>query len=229
MLGFFSFTEITAPDGHGAYNEWHQLDHLPQQFSLDGIWFGQRWVCSPPCREARVAVSERLAPSHYVTLYLMRDASVLDPFARLGRDMWAAGRFFEDRRALVSGAFEVGGRWSSPGAVVSADVIPHRPSNGIYLVVGPPIDGAALAEQEGLAGAWSFEPFGAAADLPAHVTVGFVAPDSDPLAVARDVGQWVDDSCHTPHIAGGSELEWAGPLERIDPYRWDWFARLTPQ
>jgi hypothetical protein len=29
--------------------------------------------------------------------------------------------------------------------------------------------------------------------------------------------------------AGGTAAEWAGPLERVDAFRWDWFATLTPQ
>ena len=35
--GFFSFTEVTDPAEHRSYNEWHQLDHLPEQFPLAGI------------------------------------------------------------------------------------------------------------------------------------------------------------------------------------------------
>ena len=34
--GFFSFTEVTDPAEHRSYNEWHQLDHLPEQFPLAG-------------------------------------------------------------------------------------------------------------------------------------------------------------------------------------------------
>ena len=35
--GFFSFTEVTDPAAHREYNEWHQLDHLPEQMPLGGI------------------------------------------------------------------------------------------------------------------------------------------------------------------------------------------------
>ena len=52
MLGFFSFTEVTDPSAHEAYNAWHQLDHLPEQFTIEGINFGCRWVRSPRCRAA---------------------------------------------------------------------------------------------------------------------------------------------------------------------------------
>ena len=52
-LGFFSFTEITDPSEHRSYNEWHQLDHMPEQYPLPGVVFGQRWVSTPACRRAR--------------------------------------------------------------------------------------------------------------------------------------------------------------------------------
>ncbi|HEY1831898.1 MAG TPA: hypothetical protein VGG38_16820 [Acidimicrobiales bacterium] len=80
MLGFFSFTEITDPSGHRAYNEWHHFDHLPEQFTIEGITFGQRWVCSPRCVEARVAVSPLLAPCHYMRLYFLRGEAVRPEF-----------------------------------------------------------------------------------------------------------------------------------------------------
>ena len=64
-----------------------------------------------------------------------------------------------------------------------------------------------------MAGAWRF------ADAGRSVTVAFVDGDlwqaSAPLSeVAR---------------AAGRSPEWAGPLERVDAFRWDWFATLTPQ
>ena len=60
--GFFSFTEITDPAEHRAYNEWHQLDHLPEQFPLRGIVYGQRWVSTPACRDARAVSDASLDP-----------------------------------------------------------------------------------------------------------------------------------------------------------------------
>src|SRR5207253_8423668 len=71
--GFFSFTEVTDPSAHHAYNEWHQLDHLPEQYPLPGIVHGQRWVSTPACRAARAVSGPALDPIHYVTCYLMAD------------------------------------------------------------------------------------------------------------------------------------------------------------
>src|SRR6185369_13903814 len=106
-LGFFSFTEITDPGEHHAYNEWHQLDHMPEQFPLDGIAFGQRWVSTPACRAARGVSGALLDPIHYVTLYLMTEPveRTLREFYALGGDLRAAGRFHRARRAHLSGPF----------------------------------------------------------------------------------------------------------------------------
>jgi hypothetical protein len=218
VLGFFSFTEITDPAGHQAYNEWHQLDHLPEQFSLDGMLFGQRWVCTPECQQARVAVSPRLEPCHYVTLYLMRDADVLPSFFALGQHLHDVDRFFEARESHLSGAFALRERWVAPRVLVSEVVVPFRPSQGIYVVVGPPVDGAAMVACAGVAGAWAFVD----GEEGRHITVGFI--DGDLAAVAEELGRlYLADAAIAP------KLEWAGPFERIDPGTWDWFDRLTPK
>ena len=173
VLGFFSFTEITDPTLHGAYNQWHQFDHLPEQFTVDGIVFGQRWVASPRCQQARVQSSLDRVPRGF------------------GRT----------------------GCWAAPRVLVSPGAVPYRPAAGVYVVVGPALDGAALVARDGVAGAWQF----ADAAGESHITVAFL--DTDLLATAAHLGPWCQDL--------GAPLEWAGPLETIDPNRWDWFDRLT--
>ena len=217
VLGFFSFTEVTDPGAHEAYNAWHQLDHLPEQFSIDGISFGQRWVCSPSCVQQRIAVSPLLARCHYMTLYLLRDADVVPEFIALGRRLHAAGRFFEQRRSHLSGAFDVVGQWSGQGMGISPTAVPFRPSNGLYVVVGPALDDSRrdrVLEVPGVAGAWEFSQWpGRGSDGGRRITVTFV---DGPLATVSDrLGQlWTG-------VEPGPE--WAGPLERVDAGDWGWF------
>jgi hypothetical protein len=213
VLGFFSFTEITDPSAHEAYNAWHQLDHLPEQFTLEGVRFGQRWVRSPHCRAAEAASGALLDPFHYMTLYLLRDRDVVPPFFALGRQLHDEDRFFAARRAVLSGPFDVVGSWAAPRVAVSAGAIPFRPSHGVYTVVGPALDGPTVVEVPGVAGVWQF------ADGERTLTVAFV--DGDLWRVAGALGSAVGDL--------GTAPEWAGPLERVDAFRWDWFATLTPQ
>jgi hypothetical protein len=216
MLGFFSFTEVTDPSAHEAYNAWHQLDHLPEQFTIDGITFGQRWVRSPRCRDAELVCTAPLEPFHYMTLYLMRDEGCLPEFFALAKRLAAEDRFFAARRALLSGPFDLVGQWAAPRVAVSAGAVPFRPSQGVYVVVGPKVDGAALTDRAGVAGVWQFE------DQRGGRTVSVAFVDGDLWQVASLLG--------TPDVAGtGAPPEWAGPLERVDAFRWDWFATLTPQ
>ncbi len=212
MLGFFSFTEVTDPSAHEAYNAWHQLDHLPEQFTIEGITFGQRWVRSPRCREAEAATGSLLDGFHYMTLYLLRDEDVVPEFFALAKRLYALDRFFRARRAVLSGPFPVVGQWAAPRVAVSPGAIPFRPARGVHVVVGPPVDGQDLVGQPGVAGAWQF----ADAEHDRTVTVAFIDGDLWQASAALGTG-------------GAASPEWAGPLERVDAFRWDWFATLTPQ
>jgi hypothetical protein len=151
-VGFFSFTEITVPSAHHQYNEWHQLDHLPQQYEVPGITFGQRWVSTPACAEARAFEDGRLAGVHYMTLYLVSGpvAENLERFRRLGETLRAAGRFHEQRRARLSGPFAIARTEAADRVKVSARVVPFRPNLGVYVIVEPALhpDPALRVDQQ---------------------------------------------------------------------------------
>ena len=208
-VGFFSFTEITDPNEHHSYNEWHMLDHMPEQYPLRGIAFGQRWVSTPACRAARAASGPRLDPIHYVTLYLMTEpvTETLKEFYALGKELYELDRFHRKRSAHLSGPFAVEATAAAPRVLISAAAVPYRPNRGVYVTVrertaleaeGPD----ALCEVPGVAGAWSF------ADEERRITVAWL--DDEPLAVAT-------------RLAAAPGAEFAGPFETIVPWKWDWF------
>jgi hypothetical protein len=66
----FSFTEITEPNEHHSYNEWHMLDHMPEQYPIAGIAYGQRWVSTPANAAARAVAEAPLDAVHYLTCYV---------------------------------------------------------------------------------------------------------------------------------------------------------------
>ena len=69
---FFSFTEIPDATLHRRYNEWHQLDHRPENLRLPGVAWGERWVHSPDCAAAAAAPDPSLAHLHYLNMYWLR-------------------------------------------------------------------------------------------------------------------------------------------------------------
>jgi hypothetical protein len=211
-VGFFSFTEITDPGEHHSYNEWHQLDHMPEQFPLDGIAYGQRWVSTPACRAARRTSSTPLDAIHYMTLYLMTEPldRTLREFMQLGRDLHAADRFHHHRRSHLSGPFRLVDSHVAPRILISKEAVPYRPNRGISVVVRQTGRGdraaslASLCAVAGVAGAWRF------ADDAREITVAWL--DDDPLAVELRLP--------SPE---GDGLEFAGPFETITPWEWNWF------
>ncbi len=208
-VGFFSFTEITDPREHHSYNEWHMLDHMPEQYPIDGIAFGQRWVSTPACRAARAVSGPQLDPIHYVTLYLMTEPveRTLEEFYALGRELHRLHRFHEHRRARLSGPFRLVGTAVAPRVLISAEAVPYRPNLGIHVVVqpagAPPVDLAAWCTEAGVAGAWSF------ADDARRISVAWL--DEDPLATA---------------LGTAPGAEFAGSFATITPWQWDWFDEV---
>ncbi len=227
-VGFFSFTEVTDPNEHHAYNEWHQLDHMPEQYPLDGIAFGQRWVSTPACRAARAVSEPPLDAIHYTTLYLMTDPieRTLHEFMQLGRDLHAVDRFHLHRKAWLSGPFPFRGSAVAPRVLISPEAVPYRPNLGVYVEVeemaDEPTDPAdeerirtahlgALCAQSGVAGAWAF------ADERRRVTVTWL--DAPPLEVVERLAPIVARR----RAESTGRTVFAGPLETITPWQWDWF------
>ena len=161
VVGFFSFTDVPA-DAADAYDRWHRFDHLPEQFAIDGVAHGQRWVATPRCIAARLVDDDALARAGHVTLYLMTEpiGSTLTAFAELAVELRDAGRWFDRRSAVEFGAWRVDDRRAAERALVRAEVVPWRPSTGAYLVVEDddvgPADLDALVAADGVAGGWSF-------------------------------------------------------------------------
>ena len=237
--GFFSFTEVTDPTEHRSYNEWHQLDHLPEQFPLPGIVYGQRWVSTPDCRAARAVSEPALDPIHYVTCYLMAEpiAETLDDFFALGAELHRLDRFHEHRRAHLTGPFAVEGTSAASAALVSAAAVPYRAHRGIYVVVEEPQAAStdeyqqwlraehepALLEVAGVAGIWTFA---SASQTSRRWTAGVRRItvcwlDDDPLAVASRIAPV--EAARRARFDAVSHVTFSGPFETITPWKWDWF------
>jgi hypothetical protein len=233
VAGYFSLTELTDPAAHRAYNEWHQLDHLPEQYPLAGVVSGQRWVATPACRAARAASEPALDPVQYLTLYLLADplAATLADFLTVARELRRAGRFFDARRALLSGPFGRAEAEAAPRVLVSAEAVPHRPCTGIYAIVEGEGSGASdlatLCTVQGVAGAWTFAAGGFAADhrfTTGHHQVTLCWLDDDPVTVAARLAPVLE----ADWARRSSRPSLAGPFETITPWSWDWFSPENP-
>ena len=197
--GFVSFTEVAA-GAHHSYNEWHLFDHMPEQYPLDGIDFGQRWVLTPALR-AHMRADAPLDRTHYVTLYLMREPidDTLRAFQSLAVELRELDRFHMHRTSHLAGAMKVVDQRAAERALVRAEAVPYRPNRGVHVRLG---DGPATVDHPAVAGVWTFE------------TDDFVATwcwlDGDPEQAAPTL---VDDSA-----------KFSATFATVDPWAsWDWF------
>ncbi len=218
--GFFSFTGITDPAAHRAYNEWHMLDHMPEQFAIPGVALGQRWVHTPAAAAGAIALPP-FDSVHYLTLYLMTDPldETLEEFVALGRHLHDVGdRWFDARLARVTGPWSVHAMAAAPRVKVRAGVIPARPHRAIEVRAGAQLDDAAdltaLCERDGVAGAWSFAP------NEVHARRRRGAPDVA-ITIAWIDGP-IDGKTRDQPIAREHDV-FATTFETITPWQWGWF------
>jgi hypothetical protein len=226
-IGFFSFTEVPAP-AHRAYNEWHQYDHLPEQYQLPGIAHGERWVASPDCVAARLVDDDLLGRAQYVTLYLLGEPveATIDAFGALAGELRDQDRFFEDRTALLAGGWRVASTATSPRLPISPAVIPWRPSRGVFVLVEhDAVDAPSpvpLLDVAGVAGGWTFAPEPELTrswwlTQPYRITVLWL--DGDPLATTARLAPTLRDRW----AHGIATPVYAAPLRTITPGDWTWF------
>jgi hypothetical protein len=210
--GFFSFTEVL--DGrHREYNEWHLFDHMPENFKLTGLQWGQRWVATPELAERRLFAQGDIAAAQYLTLYLITEPvhEALEDFYALGRTLDSLGRFFKARRPHLSGPFKLIKTYAAPRVLVDPEVIPYRPNRGLFVTVQDHVDGntsRALDEARqwydqvhipdllavrGVAGCWWFEAMSGvhastgAEPNPRGRTIRAYWLDDDPIAFLDDL------------------------------------------
>lgn len=141
-LVFFSFTEVPDPTRHREYNEWHQLDHRPENLALPGVQYGERWVLAPDCVRAGVLCFAPLDALHYVNMYWFAHP-VEESFSRwqdLAERSFQWGRRPDVRiaRRLVMGTFAPVNGMASSRVLVSPEALLFRPNRGIELTVTRP-------------------------------------------------------------------------------------------
>ena len=221
-LAFFSFAEITDPTKHHEFNEYHQLDHRPENLALPGVIFGERWVRSPTRAAGVPTPDTAFATVQYMTMYWLREpveASRLE-WLDLGTTATHLGRRPDlgwSRRPLV-GAFVPLKGYVAPRVLISAEALPFRPGRGVLVRVSrldPDLaaverlarfhDRVAIPEMlecPGVTGAWTFVSESA---YPARrppladpglgdLRIHVVFVDQDPLAVVGELAERRDRS-----------------------------------
>ena len=248
--GFFSFSMVTRPGAHQDYNAWHLYDHIPENMALQGVVHGQRWVSPPAYAARRPAADAALALHQYMTLYLFEEpvAQAAQAFLDLGPALDAAGRFFKDRKSLMSGPFELVGAQAAPRVLVSPQALPYRPNTGLFVTVDDLPDPSKQADVESwmeavrtpdmlqvrhVAGVWRFralhtERVGRTAPpLPRGRTICVHYLDGDPLEMLDDfegrAAHW-RSSGRWPDFGGACQTLLASLYRTIAPdSRFDWF------
>jgi hypothetical protein len=256
-LAYVSFAEITDPTRHREFNEYHQLDHRPENLALPGVMFGERWVRSPDCAAAGPAPHPDFDNVHYVTMYWLREPveQSRKEWIDLGTRATQWGRRPDlgwTRRPLLGPFAPVKG-YVNARVLVSAEALPFRPMRGVYVTANELQGSAAEIEDlcgwynevrvpdlltcRGAAGAWTFvseTEFPTARTgqdaPPPSVRLHVFFLDEDPLDFVADIAAHDAQWRAEGRLRDTSVAErplFAGPLRTITPWEWDWFDRVA--
>lgn len=200
------------PEGHDAeYLDWHVNDHLPEQYRLAGLRFGQRWVSTPACRAARVVSEPPFDAVDHLVQYLFAEpvGDALDRFFPLGGALRRIGRMPMLLPRVKVGGWTLERTIAAPRVLVGAAVLPWRPTSGVYVLIerrepGPGDGGAdrlePLVAVGGVAGVWCWSgaaPRHERLDSTEGLTMAVCYLDEDPVQVASALAlalshRWAD-------------------------------------
>ena len=238
--GFFSLSHHAASGDDREYLDWHQLDHMPEQYQLPGLVAGQRWASTRACRASRAAEVGDWSLVEHVVLYLMGNPldETIDEFLRLGRHLAELGRFAVSLPSHYRGALRLLETVAAARALISSEVVPFRPHRGVELIVEELDDGAhqddflqrmhteilpGLVTVDGVAGAWSFGTTPSIrrpmfTDGRFRMTVCYL--DDDPAVVGERLGPVLEEAWR----AAPGRLVLAAPDETMMVWDWERFG-----
>lgn len=152
-LAFFSFVELADASLHGAYNRWHQLDHRPENLALPGVAWGDRWARVREQESAHTADSA-FAETDFVAMYWFRSPieQSVEAWDRLGEAsfQWGRGPIIPGVERRLLAFFRPVKGYAAPHAMVSPEVLPYRPNQGMHITL------TRYAEPHGLGAHGSF-------------------------------------------------------------------------
>ncbi len=248
---FFSFSSLLDQTKHREYAEWHGLDHLPENVALPGVALGRRWVRSPRCAAAGDPIDSELAAVQYLTTYWYREPveqsiAQWETLASLSRH-WGRRPELAWTKRCLRGFFVPTQGYVDRSRLVTADVLPFRPTRGVFVTVsrfaGPVADVVAklkwdtevciprLVECDGAAGAWTFTAADTfvqdrtATEMRSDRVV-IVYLDDDPLEFTAQRSAVLRELRATANSRLDSPVETpllSSPFETVIPWQWDWF------
>lgn len=134
---FFSFTHLADSAGHRAYNEWHQLDHRPENLALPGVAWGDRWWRTDECAATGPTPATEFRGVDYVSMYWFRPpvTAAVEAWHDLGEVsfQWGRGPVIPGVQRRLTAFFKPVKGYAAERVRVSPQILPYRPNRGLHV------------------------------------------------------------------------------------------------
>jgi hypothetical protein len=133
-VGFFSATSYAGDPE--PYVAWHQLDHMPEQFRVPGLSWGQRFFATPGCVAASAHRLGPLGTACHLQTYLFETYEpVMSEFVALGRALAGLGRSMPGALSHLQVSLQLVSEHVAPRVLLTPGAVPFRPNTGVYVVL----------------------------------------------------------------------------------------------
>jgi hypothetical protein len=153
--------------------------------------------------------------------YVFTGPDSIPGFNALGGALHVAGRMPLRLPTVEFMTADLAGKLANPRAVAGADVLPHRPARGVYLLIeNGHASPEALVDVEGVAGAWWYHGNVAPAPYATDtrgMQVTYLYLEGDPVDTAQRLGPLVRRRWESGDVEGLL----AAPFYTIVPFRWE--------
>lgn len=115
---------------------------MPELVALPGFASGMRYVAPPAYIQARPVADASLAPSQYVTLYLVEEPvqQAFDNLHRRSQELHTLGRQRANRQTYLIGSCLLVKASAAPRVLVTPEAVPFRPHRGVLVAVADILD-----------------------------------------------------------------------------------------
>jgi hypothetical protein len=138
-------------DREGEFNEWYDLDHMPEVVAVPGVIGGERYYAEDDLMRFRASREDAppIGDARFCNIYFLSDPDLPAVAARMaetGKRLAAEKRLFRHGRIVFSATYRLIHTYAAGRIRASAEALPYLRHRGLQVAMGSVPDPKDIAE-----------------------------------------------------------------------------------